>query len=504
VSKTLLLTIAALTLAVTSHAPLGAQQGKYVTEVSNRSDASMAMLPMATSSAAARMHIALGQRALDMGRQAEAQQHFSAAVAADSTSAFARYGAASSAASLSEYGAGLDAAAKLASGASRAEQLQITIAQKAWVDDYAGAETAARELVTVAPRNPRAYLALANVQQQAGNEAEARVSMKKAIAIAPRFAPSYRALAYSYMTAQPSDPSKAKQYVDRLVALEPKESQSFITQGSFYRATNQLPLARTAYTRAAQLAPDEALPLQQRGHVESFLGNYDAARADYDAAIKLGKGNEAGQFRLFRALVSAYAGDPRRSIAELDSVAANADAMNLPDPVGTKYAALTAEAQIAIQSGDFESAARAIAQRTPVARERLAQASDENVRRLGEADIAYFDGLLAARKGDAAMATAKADEIVKIVAPTANPQKDQPAHAVRGVLLLEQKDYAGAAAELAQANQNDMFVVYERALALDGAGKTAEAKALFRKIARYNFSGPAQAVARADAAKRSM
>ena len=501
-SRALLVSIAALSLAAPSRHTLLSQQ-PYTTEVSNRSNAAMAMLPMATASADARMHATLGQRALDMGRPAEAAQHFQQALAADPSSAFAQLGAANAATSFAEYEAKLAAAAKLAANGSRAEQLEIGIARKTLVSDYAGAEGLARGLIATAPNNPRSYLALATVQQQMGNEAAARRTLMQALSVAPNFAPAHFQLAYSYMTAQPTDPAKARFYVDKLVKLEPKEARSFITQGSYYRATNQLPLARRAYTRAAELDPNESLALQQRGHVESFLGNYDAARADYDAAIKRGKRNEPGTFGMFRALVAAHAGDPKQSIAELDRLVTDIDGLNLPDPVGAKVAALTAETQIAIQTGDFESASRAIAQRTPLVREQVAQSTDEKVKRLAEADITYYDGLLAARKADAATAKAKADELMRIVAENNDPQKDQPAHAILGVLALEEKDFSGAVDHLAQANPNDMYIQYERALALDGAGRKSEAKAIFRKIARFNFNGAGVAVARAEAARRA-
>ncbi len=503
-SRTLLFTIAAISIALPSHRSLQGQQHRYLTEVSNKSNASTALLPMSTSSADARMHAALGQHALDMGHAIVAEQHFKEALAADPTSAFAQLGVANASNSFSEYDAGLNAAAKLAPKASRAEQLQIAIAQKTLVSDYSGAETVARELVTAAPKNPRSYLALATVQQQAGKEAEARVTMKRALAVAPNFSPAHLQLAFSYMTAQPTDPARAKPYIEKLVVLEPREPQVFIAQGSYYRATNQLARARAAYTRAAQLEPNEALPLQQRGNVESFLGNYDAARADYDASIKLGKANEPATYGVYRALVAAHAGNPTQAIAELDQLAGRIDGMNLPDPLGAKINVLTTEAQIALQVGDTAAATRAIAQRTPFVRQQVAQATDEKVKNLTEADIAYYDGLLAAQTGDATTAKAKADDIMRIVAGTSDPQKDQPAHAILGMIALQAKDYAAAASHLAEANPNDMFVVYERAVALDAAGKPAEAKALFRKIAQYNFNSPGEAVARADAVKRSM
>ena len=86
-NRTMLVTIAALVLAAPSHDPLRAQQDRYATEVSNRSNAATPMLPMSTSSNAARMHAELGQRALDMGRPAEARQHFQEALAADGEAA---------------------------------------------------------------------------------------------------------------------------------------------------------------------------------------------------------------------------------------------------------------------------------------------------------------------------------------------------------------------------------------------------------------------------------
>lgn len=500
-TRALLRAIAALSLAAPLHNALLSQQSSVV-QAGKPSAASMSMLPMTSSSAAARMHAMLGQRALETNHPAEAAQHFQQAIAADSTLAFARLGAANASPSFAEYDANLTAAARLAEHASRAEQLQITIARRSLVNDFAGAEASARQLVAMEPKNPRAYLALASAQQQMGREAEARRTMERAISVAPSFSPTYRQLAFSYMTVQPTDATKAGPYVDKLVALEPTEAGTFITQGSYFRAMNQLPHARSAYSRAAELDSTMALPLQQRGHVASFMGDYDAARADYDAAIKLAKQNDPAAFRVFRALVAVHAGNPKQSIAELDRLVSEIDGMNLPNPVGAKISALDAEIQVATLSGDFASASRAIARRTPLAREQVAGASDETVKRIAEGSTMYYEGILAARQGDAITAKAKADELRKVLSATNDPQKDQGAHAILGVLALEQKDFKGAASHLAQANPNDVYLMYERAVALDGAGQSSEARALFKKISQWNFNSPDVAFARAAAAKR--
>lgn len=499
--RALLFSLVALSVAAPLHRSLSAQQPSVV-QAGKPSEASMAMLPMASTSAAAKMHAMLGQRALETNHPAEAAQHFKEALAADPTSTFAQLGAANATTSFAEYDAALSAAAKLAEHGTPAERLQVDIARKSLVNDFAGAEASARELISAEPKNPRSYLALASVQTQVGREVEARRTLERALAVAPDFAPTYRQLAYSYMTAQPTDPPKAKPYVEKLVALEPTEAQAFIAQGSYYRATNQLALARASYTRAARLDSTMAFPIQQRAHAESFLGDYAAARADYDAAIRLGKQNEAGAYLVFRALVAAHEGNPKQAIAELDSIVGRVDQMQLPDPLSAKIAALDAEVQIAIQTGDFASASHAIAQRTPLVREQVAAASDPAVKKIADADVAYYDGLLAARKGDAEAARAKAEEIRSILASTTDPQKEQRTHAILGVLALEQKDFKAASEHLAGADPNDTYIMYERALALDGAGRSAEARLLYKKLSEFNFNGATVPVARREAAKR--
>ena len=499
--RPLVLALAALSLAVPLRSVLCAQQ-PVVAHADTATDASMAMLPMSSSSVAARMHATLGQRALDMGRESEAARHFQQAVAADSTSVFAHLGVAKTSTSFAEYDAKLKMVGTLSARATRAEQLLLAIEQKALIDDCDGAEAQARALVAAEPTNPRSYLVLATLQQHMGQEVEARRTMEQAIAVAPGFSPAYLQLARSYMSAQPTDPPRARRYVEKLVALEPTEAQAYLLEGNYYRATNQLPRARRAYTRASELAPAMSMPLQLRGHVSSFLRDENQARADYDQARKLGRRNDPATIATYRALVAAHAGDPTRAMAELDQLVVDIDTMSLPDPLGAKINVLTAEAKVAIATGDFGSARRALARRTPLVRQQVATSSD-TLKQLMEANVAYFDGLVAARQGDTAAAMAKADDITRMVADTKGPRKDQPVHAILGVLARQRKDYRGAVRHLAQANPNDMYILYEHALALEGAGQPSRARELFRKIASYNFNDADVAVVRAAAAKRA-
>ena len=88
-TRALISAVVALSLASPLHNALLSQQSSVV-QAGKSSSASMTMLPMTSSSAAAKMHATLGQRALETNHPAEAAQHFQQAIAADSTLAFAR------------------------------------------------------------------------------------------------------------------------------------------------------------------------------------------------------------------------------------------------------------------------------------------------------------------------------------------------------------------------------------------------------------------------------
>ena len=80
-------------------------------------------------------------------------------------------------------------------------------------------------------------------------------------------------LGNSYLFNEPRDFDRALESMETLVALLPDEPISHDLLGDVHRARGNLEGARDAYTRAAELDPENGLPMQQRGHVNSFLGN---------------------------------------------------------------------------------------------------------------------------------------------------------------------------------------------------------------------------------------
>lgn len=460
----------------------------------------MMTMPLSTESDEARRHFLEGAHALDMARPTEANAAFEQAVAVDPEFAAGYMMIASSAASTEEFTTNLALATQYAAGASRPEQLQITIMERGFENNTEGQLEAARELVELQPDSPRAWLTLAGVQ--AGlNEVEAsRASIARAIELAPDFAAAHMQAANSYLFLEPKNFGTAEEHVRRSIALEPSEPNPYDLLGDVHRAQGDLEAAYEDYSMAAERAPDMGSPLQQRGHVNSFLGNFDEARADYDRAMELetARGNtNVPFFAVFRAYVNLHAGDPDAAVSELREIAVQADAMPAAG-VDAKVNALTNIAQIAMHYGDFDTAEAALGERATLVRRRAEAVDTDSFTRGTEAGIAYWEGMLAARRGDAETARQKADEFAALVEPDPNPRKMEPVHQILGMSAFVQGDFAAAAEQLAQAAPGNVYMDYYEALALAETGAGEEARQILEELAVYNFNGVGYAMIRAD------
>jgi tetratricopeptide (TPR) repeat protein len=456
-----------------------------------------------TSSTTARDEFYQGLRDLDAERFIAARDHFNAAVAADPNFAIGQLYAAFNGASLADYKTHLDAAVRAVDGATPAEQLWIRAERKNADNDVTGQIELAEQAVQAMADNPRVYLYLAGAQFNANKRAESRATLERATQVDPSYAQSWIQLGNSYLVTEPRDIEKADAYIRKAVALQPNEAVVHDYMGDVFRAENKLPEARAEYTRMAELAPNRGEGFQQRGHVNSFLGNFAEARADYDRAIALSDPTLKPQYATFRALVSVYANDPAAAESELDRIASTTDPSSR-NASGAKIFALTSEARIALHNRHLDVAQRAIDQVREVYRQQAAEEGRSDAfRRNGEVNIAYWEGMLAARRGDYAGARAKAQSIMTLVAQDQSPRKNEPAHELLALTDYLQGNFQAAADHYAEANADDPYIWYYRGLALDGAGHKAQAKEFFKRVAGWNFNGANAALVKNDARKRA-
>src|SRR5436190_745541 len=346
-------------------------------------------------------------------------------------------------------------------------------------------------------------LDLAGVQGAMNYNTEARTSISKGLELARRLYAGHTAMGLSYLFGEPRDFAQALQHMQQAEALAPNEAGTYTLLGDVYRAQRNLAKAREEYTRGHELNPRDAILLVKLGHANTFLGDYAAARADYDSAIAVGRANEKAAYAPFRAYVSVYAGDPAAAIDELNRLVAAVDGMGVPDPKTAKVAALTNVAVIATHTRNQAAAERALEQLGPLLMQQADEAGNAAYRRGQQATIAYYAGWWAARRGDYAAAQQQADQIGQLLAPDANPRKLEPMHQLEGFIALYQRKYREAARHLRLGNQLDPYIKYQLALATGGAGDAAEAKRLFSEVAEYNFNTVGFALVRKDAQQKA-
>ncbi len=467
------------------------------------------MWEVTTSSVEARQQVEAGMRLMDMGGlpnnrvpSAAANERFKRAVTEDPSFAYAYLLAAITAPSFDEFRVNLRQARELAAGASEVERLQIEIEQKAFEGDVEEADALARRLTELAASNPRAWMQLAWIQTRAGQEEESRRTVARAVEIAPDFIFGHLWLANSYLIFEPVDWERAEVHVHRALELEPDRSAPHDLAGDLHRAHGRLDEAAASYTRAAELDPTDAGVLLQRGHAHTFSGRWDEARADYDASSELQRANAALPL-LYRALVSSYAGDHPATIAELTELDGRLERMGLADLEGARIQLLTYQAIVAIGSGQLDAARTAVERRNALLRARADEVGTEEFRRSQEAEITLWEGVLATTAGDHAAARTAAARIRTLLENDRDPTKDRPVHALLGLSALGDGRYAEAVGHLERTDPNNEYLRYQRALALEGAGRRDEADAIYRELATNNFNTPELAVVRRDALARA-
>jgi tetratricopeptide (TPR) repeat protein len=463
-------------------------------------------IPITTASSEARADFIAAQAALDRGDAPVANTLLRDALAKDPGFVYAWVNLGVAAFSPEEFAQSVKRAAEAAPRVSEGEQLLVRIGERFLDNDFAGQLQLAKDLTAKYPNSPRAWLNLAFVQAGLNEFVLQRASLARAIAIDPSFTPAHLAMANSYLFNAPRDLVQAEKYFRQTIALEPGEDNYYWSLGDVFRARNQLEAAREYYRRAMLLDPNDSTSPLKLGHVNSFLGRYEEARADYDRGIA----NAAPAARPFtanyRVFTWVHAGDAATAIRELEAVAAKIDSMGLAadQRTGAEAFTLTNALTVALHHNRHDDAARLLGGLAAVLRANAKAVGTEEFSRIQEANIAYFEGQLAARRGDYRGAMQLAKKNAELVEPQDNPRKMESYQDLMGLIDLSQGRYAQAAEHYRQADfTNNIYVKYHLALALDGAGQRDAARRLFKEVGEWNFNTAGFALVRKDALARA-
>src|SRR5207342_834267 len=138
---------------------------------------------------------------------------------------------------------------------------------------------------------------------------------------------------------------------------------------------------------------------------------------------------------------------------------------------------------IAMFSGLSDDAQRVLAMRTPLMRENAKVVGTEVFSKIQESQIAFFDGQLAAWRGDYKEAAKLAQKTSDLVAGENNARRMEPVHELLGLIALRQKNYKKAVTELRLADQTQLHNKYLLAQALEATNGKDEAARLYKEVA---------------------
>ena len=199
-----------------------------------------------------------------------------------------------------------------------------------------------------------------------------------------------------------------------------------------------------------------------------------------------------------------YAGEPAKAVQSLEKLVADIDGFGAgkDQVLNAKVFALTNAATIAMFSGLNDDAQRVLTMRTALMRENAKFVGTEAFSKIQEAQIAFFDGQLAAWKGDYKSAAKLAQKTADLVAGENNARKMEPYHELLGLVALRQKNFKKAVTELRLADQTQLHNKYLLAQALEATNGKDEAARLYKEVAENNFNTVDFALLRAPALKK--
>jgi tetratricopeptide (TPR) repeat protein len=468
-------------------------------------DAAVQEIPISTSNADARLAFDAGQAALDRGDGAQANDLFRTAVAADPNFTYAWVNLSAVTFSTEEFNAALKGAEQGAAQASDGERMLLEF-NKLFLQNNFGAQLdLAKKLVEKYPNSPRAHLILAGAHAALNQFAEQRAVLEKVIAMAPDFSPAPFTLAGSYLFNAPKDFAKAEANYRKAIAISPSYDTYYWSLGDVYRGTNRLEDARRYYKLALQLDPRDSTAPVKLGHVNSFLGNFDEARKDYDNGMRVAGAATAAFLGPFKSYTWVYEGNPQAAIKSLEELVASIDSSGAgPDQRNNaKVFALTNAAQIALYRGLYDDAQRLLGARAALARENVKTVGTEAFSKIQESQIAFWDAQLAAYRGDYKKAATLAKQNADLVAGENNARKMEPYHELLGLIELRRKNWKKAVAELRLADQTQLHNKFMLAQALEASGQKDEAMKLYKEVSVNNFNTIDFALLRGEALKKA-
>jgi predicted Zn-dependent protease len=301
------------------------------------------------------------------------------------------------------------------------------------------------------------------------DDVRARSMLETALQVDPAFPAALNRLGYVYINGGVPDPAKALASLKRYAEVEPSSPNPQDSLGEVSRIAGNDSASLEHYTAALKLDP-KYLPSQEGlGDTRTLMGEFTAARTEYDRAAQLADNPRDDLYVKFqKSLVYFWEGNSDDGRKELAAIAKQAAEKKEPNEQ------FEAEFAAAMLAPDFHDELARLTALSACLEKPLAGMSefDRNANRAAmlreRARVAALNGF-----------TSDASEAVKQLESLANSSRDllvaNAYESARGYLLLQQGDLSGAAGELA-ADPHSPLALQQLALIQEKLGNTAEAE----------------------------
>lgn len=373
--------------------------------------------------------------------------------------------------------------------------------------------------------------------------------LNRAVSLIDKASEGERLLILATEAGANGDPTKQKEYLDKLAAAYPNEERVHFALGGYYfgqqdyaKAIEQYKVANKlapgyspaynilgyayrqqgdyanaeqAFKKYIELIPDDPNPYDSYAELLLKMGKFDNSITQYRKALSINPNFINSHFGIAAALT--YMGKPDEAIAELQKIldkaqsdgqrrtalfgmtVVNVDRGNTEkalELVSEQYELGEKIGDVAAMTGDLQLRGNILLEtgKYDAAKEQFERivkmTRDSNLSQRIKDNTALFHhynlATVALGKKDFAAAKWEAEEFRKGAESSKNPAQVRLSHQLAGMIALEEKSYDKAIAELLQAGQQNPQNFYRLCQAYQGKGDKAKAKEFCMKAAQFN------------------
>ena len=445
-------------------------------------------MPVSTSSDEAMKTFVDGLAMFDQNKAQIARKHFDQALELDPNFVSAGLYRMFCSNSAEDFANNRDAFLSMRAMANTGEAIWMDMVEADMAGDDVKFFELSKKLSATYPNSARAMDNLAGAYNGRDEVDQARAHWKKANELNPDFLPAVSNLGASYLFNSPKDFQKAETYLAQVAEKMPNSSRAQIDLGDCYRAQKDLEKALASYEKATQLDPNDEIAFSKAGHANSFLGNYDAARKNYQdsrAVSEFGTGSIN-----FEAYTYLYEGDYKKACSFFHEHAERVDGLNIPDSNknGTKMMCTFNCAMIAMHHGDTEHLKGVVEAMKPLSEQQGQTVGTDAAIRNQNANMHYWEVIAAASEDDFDTAMAKAEALKGLLSEMNDVNNMRRYDRAMAYINWKQKNYDAALAHAEKLNNDNVYDRYWMAHANKAVGNEDKAMEIFNEIVDNNFN----------------